>query len=41
LAEEHVDAGGLWRFASGDLSTPECEVEAKCLLRLLEFENDF
>ena len=41
LAEVYVDAGGFWRFVSGDLSTPECEVETKCLLRLLEFENDF
>jgi len=29
LAEVQVDAEGLWRFASGSLSTPECEGEAK------------
>jgi len=29
LAEVQVDAEGLWRFASGNLSTPECEGKAK------------
>jgi len=29
LAEVQVDDEGLWRFASGNLSTPECEDEAK------------
>jgi len=41
LAEVEVDVEGLWRFASGSLSAPECEAEAKRRLRLLAFENDF
>jgi len=41
LAEVQVDAKGFWHFASGTLSTPECEGKAKRRLRLLGFENDF
>jgi len=41
VSRRTIDAARLSRFASDNLSTPECKDDAKCLLRLLEFENDF